>query len=117
MFAAFSTGKIASYSLVDGKVLQRRNAVSVGVPVLSMVFTPEGFLLVGCADGGLRLIPLREGGYFEAKPTLWPAINHKSAPGICSITYTNTAEGGRCIACTGSEDGRVALFELKRVLS
>ena len=117
MFAAFSTGKIASYSLVDGKVLERRSAVSVGVPVLSMVFAPEGFLLVGCADGGLRLIPLREGGYFEAKPTLWPAINHKSAPGICSVTYTKTTEGERCIACTGSEDGRVALFELKRVLS
>lgn len=117
MFAAFSTGKVASYSLVDGRVLERRNAVSVGVSILSLVYAAEGFLLVGCADGGLRLIPVREGAYFHAKPTLWPAVNDKSAPGISSIAYTSTASGGRFVCCTGGEDGSIALFELKQVLS
>lgn len=118
MFAAFSTGKVAAYSLVDDIRLERRNAVSVGVSILSLAYS-DGFILVGCADGGLRLIPVRQGCYFEAKPTLWPAVNSKSAPGISSISLAysspvNKNEEPRCVCCTGGTDGSVALFELKK---
>ena len=81
----------------------------------------ENILLVGCADGGLRLIPVRDGAHFASNPTLWPAVNNKTASGISSIsiTYvTNPVDNlGRCICCTGAEDGSVALFELKKVSS
>lgn len=140
LFCAFSTGKVASYSLVEGSSrLVFAAAVGMGVAILSMMYSDEGeFLLVGCFDGGLRLVPVtaRRGGgpdshnnnsspigfYFDFKPTLWKAVNNKGAPGICSISisYTtvppnpNEAVGKRrCICCTGGEDGSVALFELK----
>jgi len=115
LFTAFSTGKVASYALVDGNRLESRNAVSVGVAILSMSYS-NGFLLVGCSDGGLRLISIREGCFFDAKPTLWKAVNKEAAPGLTSmsIAYTVGDEGGRCICCTGGDDGSLALFELKK---
>jgi WD40 repeat protein len=113
LFAAFSTGKVASYKLLDGG-LHRVGAVSVGVAILSMVYL-DGVLLVGCSDGGLRLIPVRPGHSFGTKPTLWQAVNHKGAPGVSCISVTYVAESTRCVCCTGGEDGSVAVFELKRV--
>jgi factor associated with neutral sphingomyelinase activation len=119
LFCAFSTGKVASYTLVDG-VLQRVGAVSVGVAVLSLAYS-EGVLLVGCSDGGLRLLPVR-GASFEGKPTLWQAVNNKSSPGISciSLSYTRPEQSGeqrgQCFCSTGAEDGSIALFELTRVV-
>jgi len=72
----------------------------------------EGILLVGCADGGLRLIPFGEGGYFEARPTLFPALHGKQASGITCISMAFTTS--QCMCATGAEDGSVALFELKQ---
>mmetsp|Transcript_15163 Transcript_15163/g.41945 ORF Transcript_15163/g.41945 Transcript_15163/m.41945 type:complete len:102 (-) Transcript_15163:49-354(-) len=78
----------------------------------------EGILLIGCADGGLRLIQVRGDGSFSTNPTLWKAVNNsKTSPGITSITLAyigNFIEGSaKCICCTGAEDGSVAMFELK----
>lgn len=136
LFCCFSTGKVASYTLLDGASrLLFTAAVSVGVSVLSMVYS-EGVLLVGCCDGGLRLVPVqyRRGGpnnvlgfFFDSKPTLWKGVNSKASPGICSISVAYTTASSstgetqsdnikrrkRCICCTGAEDGSVALFELK----
>jgi factor associated with neutral sphingomyelinase activation len=115
LFAAFATGKIASYSLTDG-VLRRKSAVSVGVAILSIAYA-KGSLLVGCADGGLRLIAVRDGACFDTKPTLWRAVNHQSAPGISSISIScrdRQSVQAECICCTGGADGSIALFELKR---
>lgn len=112
LFAAFSTGKVASYTLTDGK-LRRVGAVSVGVAILSMKYS-NGVLLVGCSDGGLRLIPVRPGSSFGSKPTLWAAVNHKGSPGISCISVTYTADGTRRICCTGGEDGSILVFELTR---
>lgn len=117
LFTGFATGKVASFTLLDGG-MKKASAASVGVAVQCLVYS-DGILLIGCADGGLRLIPIREGAYFTSDLSLWPAVNNKSSPGISSvgISFTgNAGDGtGRCICCTGAEDGSIAIFELKRV--
>ena len=50
--------------------MRKASAVSVGVAVQCLVYS-ENILLVGCADGGLRLIPVRDGAYFSSNPTLY----------------------------------------------
>lgn len=144
LLAAFSTGSLTSYALTFSATghptststsLRRQSGVSVGVPVSSLAYLAEdNCLLVGCADGGLRLVQLCHGSAIfdtSIKPTLWNAVNNKSAPGISSISVTylladaavdgnNTNNASNCerfrrICCTGAEDGSIALFELKRV--
>jgi factor associated with neutral sphingomyelinase activation len=112
LFTGFNTGKVASYSLVDGS-MRRASVASVGVAVQSLVYA-EGILLIGCADGGLRLIPIRDHSYFTQDLSLWPSINNKNSPGLSSLTLSFSS--GKCICCTGGEDGTVAIFELKRAL-
>jgi hypothetical protein len=127
LFAAYSTGIVASYVLVDGTI-QRTCAVSIGIATLSLVHS-DGHLWVGSADGALRMIPIRDGGYFD-KPTLWNAVNHKSSPGITSISVAtmpaspsrdandpNTTADSVYVCCTGGEDGSVALFQLHKQLT
>jgi WD40 repeat protein len=126
LLVAFSTGKIASYELQvnDNEHystgLRRMSAVSVGVGILSLVYTCD-VVLVGCSDGGLRLIPLTEGYQFHSQPTLWKSVNNKAAPGISCISvatnYRENKSKDQVLCCTGGEDGTVALFELKKVKS
>lgn len=112
IFAAYSDGRLASYTLVEGS-LKRESAMSLGVAITS-IHHAEGLLLAGCADGGLLLIPLDSSGRFNAKPTLWKALNNKAtSPGISSIALACVRE--KCICCTGGADGSVVLFELKRL--
>lgn len=116
LFAGFATGKVTSYSLVDGAI-QKGSVASVGVAVQSIVYA-EGILLVGCSDGGLRLIPIRDGTYFTSDLSLWPKVNNKSSPGLTSVNIsiagTTKDDSGRCVCCTGGEDGSIAIFEIKR---
>jgi len=116
LFTGFSTGKVASFTLKDGS-MRKISAASVGVAVQCLAYS-ENILLVGCSDGGLRLIPTREGAQFTTDLSLWPSVNNKSAPGLSCLSMSfvgNPADGsGKCICCTGAEDGSVALFELKR---
>ena len=116
LFTGFGSGKVASYSLVDG-VLQKGGAVSVGVAVQSMMYS-EDVLIVGCSDGGLRLIPLLDGIHFTSDLTLWPAINNKVSPGLTSVDLSimksSNDDSRKCVCCTAGEDGSVALFEIKQ---
>jgi factor associated with neutral sphingomyelinase activation len=118
MFTGFATGKVASYALIDG-AMRKASVASVGVAVQSMVYS-EGILLVGCADGGLRLIPIRDGAYFTSDLSLWPSVNNKASPGVTSVNLSimGTTRDGleRCMCCTGAEDGSIAIFELKRAI-
>jgi WD40 repeat protein len=115
LLAAFSTGKVASYSMA-GEGLRRDSAVSVGVAVLSLAYTEPGTLLLGCADGCLRLISLQNGAHFDTRPTLWPEVNNKTCPGVTSISTMSFGSGdqSKFLCCTGGSDGSVALFEIKR---
>lgn len=119
LFTGFATGKVASYSLVDG-AMRKASVASVGVPVQSLVYA-EGILLVGCSDGGLRLIPIRDGTYFTPDLSLWPSVNNKSSPGLTSVNLSimgmKKGDAGTCICCTGGEDGSIAIFEIKRASS
>ena len=119
MFTGFATGKVASYSLVDG-TMRKASVASVGVPVQSLVYA-EGILLVGCSDGGLRLIPIRDGTYFTPDLSLWPSVNNKSSPGLTSVNLSimgmNKGDSGSCVCCTGGEDGSIAIFEIKKASS
>jgi hypothetical protein len=119
LFAGFATGKVASFTLGDGG-MKKASAASVGFAVQALCYS-EGVLLIGCADGGLRLIPIRDGVYFISDLSLWPAVHNQSSPGITSLGLSfvgNASDGsGRCVCCSGAEDGSVALFELKRASS
>ena len=119
LFTGFATGKVASYSLVDG-TMRKASVASVGVAVQSLVYA-ESILLVGCSDGGLRLIPLREGSYFTPDLSLWPSVNNKASPGLTSVNLSilrkKKGDAGTCICCTGGEDGSIAIFEIKRASS
>jgi WD40 repeat protein len=110
LFAGFASGRLSSFLLAGGSLI-KVSAVSVGVAVACLEYA-EGTLLVGCADGGLRLLPIRDGASFDGKPTLWNAVNGKSSPGLTcsSIGFTE----GRFLCSTGAEDGSVAIFELKK---
>lgn len=113
LFAGFSNGRLSSFLLAGGNLI-KVSAVSVGVSVTCLEYAQDT-LLVGCADGGLRLLPIRDGASFDGKPTLWNAVNGPSNPGLvcCSIGFHD----GRFLCSTGGEDGSVALFELKRSAS
>jgi len=119
LFAGFATGKVASYSLVDG-TMRKASVASVGVAVQSLVYA-EGILLVGCSDGGLRLIPIRDGSYFTPDLSLWPSVNNKSSPGLTSVNLSvmglTQGDSGTCICCSGGEDGSIAIFEIKKAAS
>lgn len=129
LFAAFSGGKIAAYKLIS-RSLKRENAVSIGFAILSMVYAPS-FLLVGCADGGLRLLSIKESGSIDSslRPVLWSAVHNSStSPGISSLSLAsngyqadngfdagNTIKSNSLIFCSGAEDGSIVLFELKAI--
>jgi hypothetical protein len=119
LFTGFATGKVASYSLVDG-TMRKASVASVGVSVQSLVYA-EGILLVGCSDGGLRLIPIRDCTYFTPDLSLWPSVNNKTSPGLTSVNLSiirmKKGDGGTCVCCTGGEDGSIAIFEIQRASS
>jgi WD40 repeat protein len=108
LFAGFSNGRLSSFLLAGGNLI-KVSAVSVGVSVTCLEYAQDT-LLVGCADGGLRLLPIRDGASFDGKPTLWNAVNGLTSPGLvcCSIGFHD----GRFLCSTGAEDGSVATFEL-----
>jgi hypothetical protein len=117
LFTGFASGKIATYRLMDNS-LRKASAVSVGVAVQCMVYS-ENILLVGCSDGGLRLIPTQDGSLTSSKPTLWAALQGEASPGISSVNIAYLASSGdgigRCICSAGGDDGSLSLFELKKV--
>jgi factor associated with neutral sphingomyelinase activation len=112
LFTGFNTGKVASYSLIDGS-MRRASVASVGVSVQSLEYA-EGILLIGCSDGGLRLIPIRDYAYFTQDLSLWPNVNNPNSPGLSSLNISFC--DGKCICCSGGEDGTISVFELKRAL-
>lgn len=81
---------------------------------MSCLASSESVLLVGCRDGGLRMLSIRRGA-FVSKPTLWNAVNGKSAPGLTCVSIIFSGTEGRCICSVGAEDGSMVVFEINRV--
>lgn len=116
LLVAFATGKVSSYSM-SGERLKRDSAVSVGVAVTALAYCEQQrVLLLGCEDGGLRLLLVRDGAHFDTRPTLWMEVNHKSSPGISSMSVVELEGSGgpKCVCGTGGVDGSVALFHLRK---
>lgn len=80
-------------------------------------------VLVGCADGGLRLLQIDDNGCFDPKPRVWERVNGKTGPGISSVCMdkrssanVNTNTNRKSILCaSGGDDGSIALWELKQL--
>jgi hypothetical protein len=73
-------------------------------------------LLVGCSDGGLRLIQLSDEAVFEVSPVLWNAVNGKASPSISCISISTALDDRReryYYCATGAENGSIVLCELK----
>lgn len=79
----------------------------------------EDCVIVGCSDGGLRVISVEKLAFFDSKPKLWKSVNGKNSPGICSvsissfITNINGIREKKRWCVTGADDGSVALLEVK----
>jgi factor associated with neutral sphingomyelinase activation len=116
LLAASAAGRLSSFALVDG-ALRRENAVSLGIAITALLYMDD-ILLVGCADGGLRLIRMRSAVHFDSKPILWTALNNRTTcPSIGAISMVHTRHNNESMyfCCTGAEDGSVALFQLRKV--
>jgi len=76
-------------------------------------------ILVGCTDGGLRLLQINNSGCLDPHPKVWENINGVSSPAITcvcadlSIGIKSQSEGFYCIS--GGEDGSISLLQLKRI--
>lgn len=119
LFVGFGSGRIMSfvYNNSDGSFSQS-SAVSIGVPVQCLVSASD-FVLVGCADGGLRLLPLVNGSKFNQgqRPTLWNNVHGSQERGKRSASITCCSliptRNNTWLGTTGAEDGSLVLFELK----
>ena len=114
LFACFGDGRVASYVLKNDAV-RPVSRISVGSPVQCLALVEEN-LIVGCADGGLRMIPIGEGAHFDTSPQPWKDVNGNAAPSLTSISASRIRENshhGRIYMCaTGAEDGSISIFQL-----
>eukprot|EP00560_Eucampia_antarctica_P007765 CAMPEP_0197827114 /NCGR_PEP_ID=MMETSP1437-20131217/3976_1 /TAXON_ID=49252 ORGANISM="Eucampia antarctica, Strain CCMP1452" /NCGR_SAMPLE_ID=MMETSP1437 /ASSEMBLY_ACC=CAM_ASM_001096 /LENGTH=137 /DNA_ID=CAMNT_0043427847 /DNA_START=140 /DNA_END=553 /DNA_ORIENTATION=- len=122
LIAGFGNGRVVSYVLSSSGTVRPVSKLHVGssVQCLAMV---GNILFVGCADGGIRLVPLGEGAHFDYNPRLWRSVNGSKSPSITSITAVENSgsveySSKRKFMCaTGGEDGSVNLFSIEEASS
>lgn len=118
LFASFGS-RVASYLLSNG-ILRPVSKISAGSPVHCLDLIEEN-LFAGCADGGLRMIPIGEGAHFNTSPQPWRGINGEQSPALTSISGSKMQRselgGRRYLIVTGSVDGNMAVFELEESAS
>eukprot|EP00547_Thalassionema_nitzschioides_P013532 CAMPEP_0194248144 /NCGR_PEP_ID=MMETSP0158-20130606/17690_1 /TAXON_ID=33649 /ORGANISM="Thalassionema nitzschioides, Strain L26-B" /LENGTH=1284 /DNA_ID=CAMNT_0038984355 /DNA_START=239 /DNA_END=4090 /DNA_ORIENTATION=+ len=115
LFAGFGSGRIMSF-VYNGSddTFTKSSAVSIGVPVQCLVSASD-FVLVGCADGGLRLLPILAGSKFHQgqRPTLWNNVHgsQERGKGSASITCCSLLQtkNNTWLGTTGAEDGSLVL--------
>ena len=114
LFASFGN-RVASYLLSNG-TLRPVSKISAESPVHCLTLIEEN-LFAGCADGGLRMIPIGEGAHFNTSPQPWRGVNGEKSPALISISGSKIqrSESGqrRYLIATGSVDGNMAVFELE----
>ena len=118
LFVGHGAGWIRSFVFDESmRSMRKKSAASVGSGVKCLA-SAGGILLVGCADGSLRLLPLvgekvkgeKGEGSFGSEMSLWPSLHSKSSPAISSISIALSPTG--CFVTSGAENGNVAIFTL-----
>ena len=67
------------------------------------------------------MIPLGDGAHFDYNPRLWKAVNGNNAPGLTSLSVVidynsiSSSQERTFMCASGSEDGTVALYEMKEL--
>jgi len=118
LVAGFGNGRVSSFAFKhDG--MYPVSKLNLGSPVQCLCMIPSRQeVFAGCADGGVRLITITEGGHFDDhRPRSWDAVNGESSPSVTSLSVI-LSEGGSMkrytIAC-GAEDGSVAIFLIEKL--
>ena len=113
LIAGFATGQVSSFLLHD-RNLSPISEVYLGSPVRCLV-VDDDCVIAGCADGGLRVIPLEKRAFFDSKPKWCKSVNEKSATGVSSLSvssFYNSSGEKRRFCATGADDGTVVLYEM-----
>lgn len=115
LIAGFASGKISSYVLHDRNI-SPVSEITLGSPVRCLAVVDKSSVIVGCADGGLRVIAMERRAFFDSKPKCWKSVNGKNSPSISSLSmccsYGEETKKKRWCA-TGADDGSVALYEMQ----
>jgi hypothetical protein len=109
-------GRVISHILRDD-VICAVSKLHIGSSVHCLSFAGNDILVAGCADGGIRLIPLGHGGHFDYNPRLWKSIHGRDSPRITSLSIAQSvgATGNSFMCAIGAEDGTVSLHEMKQL--
>ena len=67
-------------------------------------------VLLGCEDGGVRILKVEDGGHLDFQPMIFPSIGGFNSSPLSSI---HTVVKGNDILCVaGSKDGTVTVFNI-----
>lgn len=117
LVAGFGNGRVSSFAFKhDG--MYPVSKLNLGSPVQCLCIIPSGQeLFAGCADGGIRLISVADGGHFDdRKPRCWGTVNGESSPGVTSVCVVpSEGERRRYTIASGAEDGSLALFLIEKL--
>lgn len=77
----------------------------------------DDVIFVGCADGGLRLIPVGTDGLLDYNPQVWNSLHGEESPALTSLSILNGSQNNdkdltSYTCATGAEDGSVSISQL-----
>ena len=78
----------------------------------------DDVIFVGCADGGLRLIPVGRDGLLDYNPQVWNSLNGQESPALTSLSILlGSKDNDKDYTCViGAGDGSVSISQFSRSL-